>query len=170
MDKGGDKVKMNKKLLGFALASIFLAMLALPISAALAIESTPVSGVYMYAAPPTYEKDKMAGNNEIARGTVLFMWTGDIQGLAYCDLVWNLHPEGNTGRTIHQIGSAAVNVGENTLEGSLTILVSLESQEQGGIWTIIGGTGELKGLHGDGTYTHINQYVSSYSGNVRLDP
>ena len=147
-----------------------VAMLVLPLSTAFATESTPISGVYMYAAQPTYEKDKLAGNNEIVRGTVQFMWTGDIEGLANCELVWNLHPEGNTGRTIHQIESATVTIGGNTLMGSLTILVSLGSQEQGGKWTIIKGTGDLKSLHGIGTYTHINLYVSSYSGSVHMDP
>lgn len=161
---------LNKKVLMIAVFLLAVVVLALPISTAFATESTPISGVYMYAAPPSYEKDIMAGNNEIVRGTVLFMWTGDIQGLANCDLVWNLHPEGNTGRTIHQIESATVKIGENTLTGSLTILVSLGSQEEGGKWTIIRGTGDLMGLHGIGTYTRINQYVSSYSGNVHFDP
>lgn len=133
--------------------------------------------------PPNYDKQTYACDNEIVRGTAPFMWgwtptgmTGDIQGFAICEFVWNLHPDDTcaTGISVHKIASALVIVDGIPLTGSLTIRISINKGMQG-TWRIIEGTGALENIHGTGTWesipeTTLNPYDWAYIGNVHLDP
>ena len=162
-----------------ALAAV---MLALPISTAYATGCMSVNAILQMMGPPTYEKQIALGNIEIVSGTAPFWWgwtptgmVGDIQGSAICHFVWIFYEDGSvTGISVHKIESAIVTVGENTLTGSLTILITIKKGWIGR-WIVLRGTGDLENLHGGGTWeanlaTPNNPYDYLYSGTFRLRP
>jgi hypothetical protein len=172
---------MNKKKSITITGVISLFILAFPILTVFATKPTPINTVLQMMGSPVYEEQTFAGNNEIVRGTAPFMWgwtptgmVGNIQGFAICEFIWNLHQDGYTGISVHEIASALVIVDGVPLTGSLTILITISKGEHG-TWRIIKGTGELDNLHGRGVWESIDQttfnpYDYAYTGNVHLDP
>ena len=168
---------MNRKVLVIAVALMAVAMLAVPMSAVYATKPMPVSGTFM-VFPDGDLIIRQAGNSHntiwILSGTTV-MWTGDIEGIASYESRWVAHshddPEkfGINTRTLYTIEAT---VDEKC--GTLYIEAIALGPSGPHKWVIIGGTGELANLHGQGTFrddtTTPYPFDYLYSGQVHFDP
>jgi len=164
---------MNKKVLVIALA---LAMLALPMSAVLAknnLKFIDVAGT-LTITPTAITVPKPAGES----GNVVLVvtgntatWSGGIDGVADASGHFLAHNAGTpdaytTARNIHTFTNAEV----DGKQGGLTI-ISVGSSLAHGQWRIVSGTGELAGIHGQGTWSTIAlPFLYEYEGTVHFDP
>ncbi len=96
------------------------------------------------------------------------MLTGDIVGSATSEARWVNHNVGTPDltRNVHTI----LTFSPATVAGKTgTIYFMLNGATGGGNWVILGGSGELAGLHGQGTFT-TNGLALNYEGEIHFDP
>lgn len=125
-----------------------------------------VQGTDSIVANPAGESD-----NSIVTLSLHGLFVGGIAGSYTSESRWVRHNVGtpDVWTNIHAIDiiSPATVLGKT---GSLTFMLD-GSAAQGGNWVIIGGTGELTDLRGQGTYSPgINSAVINYEGQVHFNP
>ena len=86
-------------------------------------------------------------------------------------LVFHDYLSGLPNSWITQHGIITIDATFDDMEGTLYIRTSANSKvSPDGEWRIIGGTGELANLHGQGTFDHVNPFIFNYEGQVQFDP
>jgi hypothetical protein len=97
-------------------------------------------------------------------------FTGGISGSYTSESCWIRHNAGlpDVWTIVHGVDfiSPATVMGKT---GTLDFMLNGKSAE-GGNWVIIGGTGDLANLHGQGTYSPAGGAVVNYEGQVHFDP
>lgn len=138
-----------------------------------------VSGIYHPIGPPTESNHRSAGKsgNEFADVSIPVQWEGSIAGVGVNEMSWIFHDEGvaDAVTIIHGVTTlAGIKIWGATKMGTLTIEIKntvVGSVSQGGQWRILGGTGELADLHGEGKLAGTSsQYILAYSGQIHFDP
>jgi len=113
------------------------------------------TGVLSSVARPAGESD-----NVITEAVHNLAWTGDFEGTCIMEVRLVFHEEGyNYQEIVTFTGTVS---GEHT--GTLTIVGGQ------GNWRIIGGTGELSNLHGQGKMELTGIATFTFTGQVHFDP
>ncbi len=171
--------ELNKKVLGIAVFLLALAMLAVPISAVYATKPIPVSGTFMLLVGGTITpRDAGKSTNRIQTITdVPTLFAGDISGTGYYDSRWVIHNSDDPAASWRMNVKSTYTI-TATVDGKSGILhfetsgFTLSKHPNG--WRITGGTGDLAGLQGQGTFTDNpatpNPFDYIYSGQVHFDP
>lgn len=165
----------KKKVLVIAVALMAVAMLALPMCTVCAknnLKFIHVQGDMMVTAQGTLEFTPAGeSSNQILVVTGNTMtWTGGIAGDADASGHFLAHNFGtpdaySTARNIHTFTDAVV----DGKQGDMTI-ITVGSYNQGH-WRILSGTGELAGIHGEGTvWPIVAPAYWGYEGTVHFDP
>jgi hypothetical protein len=162
---------MKKKVLVVALA---LAMLALPMSAVSATKPdkfVEVGGEVLAMGPPSMEiMPAGKSDNLIMDVLVTHMWEGGISGTGTVEVQWIMHNSDDPENTwVNVLGLITLTGEVAGLPGTVTIKFSSVSNTKGH-WRIIGGTGELANVQGQGTLTPISQMLIEYEGVVHFNP
>lgn len=157
---------MNKKILGLTTIILATVTLALQMSTVYATIATPVSGT-IYIETQATQIPRFAGKSgnliiEFMGGNVV--WSGSIVGEAsYTGSRWVWSQNVVNTYNIYTFNEATVD--EKT--GGLCIIMTANTKGSPvSHWRIIGGTGELANIHGQGTFS----LFSGYSGQVHFDP
>ena len=160
-----------------ALSTIFVA-LAIPLLISMsiyAVDATipvPIEGqILIKGYTSTVPNPAGESDNSIISLSLCGVFVGDIVGSYTSESHWVRHNVGTTDvwNNIHAIDiiSPATVMGKT---GSLTFMLN-SNAAGGGTWVIVGGTGELASLSGQGTYsTGANPAVVNYEGQVHFDP
>lgn len=172
---------MNRKVLVIAVALMAVAMLAVPISAVYATTPTPVvatNSTNLLLVVETTIKETKSGII-ITQVTAPSIWEGAISGESESVARYIYHkPEGmepaKHSNFVITFEEATVTVGTITRTGGLVIESTSNPAYPFGLWTVVEATGDLAGLHGQGT----NDFDSftfpimtfSYTGNLHFDP
>lgn len=159
---------MKKVLISMVTALMMLPMAMLAV--AYADEPTPVSGTRVPLGPPRNVVREVVGGNTIVTREGTQTWTGDISGIAEYQVRQINHPNGEfTTR-----GTATCVCTVDGVTGILYVNTQGNSDPNeelfSGTWTIVGGEGDLAGLHGQGTVYQIPPSPSVYEGSVHFEP
>jgi hypothetical protein len=165
---------MNKKILVVFVCMLAVAMLATPIiGLAYAKPSEPVSGTILIIDTVPAMPPKVAGesDNRIIMLDIFEEWSGDIEGFATTEARWIVHnaplfvnPDAWVNVNAILTFADATVLGKS---GTLTIKVHVAGTDSH--WTIMGGTGELANVHGQGTASTATTPFT-YTGKVHFDP
>ena len=148
---------MNKKILGFFVSLLVVAMLTMLLSMVFATKpgSIAVSGGF-YRTAVTWDVDRELPHGAHRSGTGSYMFTGDFYGPAEGEIFNNKHlqggPPGGTvvpGVTLSGGIFETITVLEFLGEpatGTITMLLSVSNKK----WRIISGTGDFENIHGSG--------------------
>ena len=151
------------------IASVLLAM-SMPV--ANATTSIQISGSIIINTGVISPNPAGESDNSVLHISSTGMWTGGIMGSNTGEARWVGHnvltPE--SWRNTHNVVtfSSATVMGKT---GGLSIMTI--GKTDGGKWVILGGTDELEGLHGQGTYLQTGAMfgkVSDYEGEIHFDP
>ncbi len=105
------------------------------------------------------------------------MYTGNIAGIYTGEALWIVHNVSGSfmsgagvSRNTHNVAtfSSATVMGKTG-----TLVIMLVGNPAGESWVVIGGTGELEGLHGQGTLAMTGAMmgkVANYEGTIHFDP
>lgn len=167
---------MKRKILLIVLALTGVLVATPYVGVVYAKPSTSVSGAIMITGYIPLEILPRGNSDNVAMKVLLTaMFTGDIAGTTTYEAIWIIHNrEVNLGANMHEkIIFETVTVLGKT--GSLTLEANMGSKRPADSvwhWTILGGTGELAGLHGHGTWAPENpgDFVEYYEGEVHFDP
>ncbi len=175
--------KKRIKALSTILATLVISLLfAMSMSVTTAAKPMEVTWTSM-ATGLSIQDAKMAGesDNVFLELTLTAMCTGDIAGTYTSDSRWIINNWAMGVPLLQQPGPVyvhAVDYFSATFEdksGTIAILVnhvyypSLSSSE--GTWVILGGTGELANLHGQGTtFDPPGPSLTTWTGQVHFDP
>ena len=167
---------MSKRFFGIFVSLLVVAMLTLTMSEAFATKSETVTAQRAMKYPPMptrVERDVGKSGDVIANTVAEHKWTGDIVGICDTDAMRHYHysPDGSVWINVRAVDtfSEATVMGKT---GGLTIRLNMVvdvTETYTGTWVIIGGTGELANLHGQGTVSGPKTAVG-YSGQVHFDP
>lgn len=164
---------MDKKKFGF-ISLVFVVMLAFPIIDVLATKPIPVSGTFTIipSAPPQTPKMSGKSDNGIAAPQSNVVFTGGIAGTGSYSGRWVMHNIGDPQSVwVNAKGDYEIEATVNSKSGTLYLKACTKSGSgKPSTWRIVGGTGELKGLHGQGTFTAIDLLNYNYIGEVHFDP
>lgn len=161
---------MNGKHFSVRLLALVAVLTVLPMAVAFADAPTPVSGTRERVGPVRNVVTREVGGNTIITSEITQIWTGDISGTAEVQRRTINHPNGEF--TTHTFATCTC-----TVDGVTGILYvntqgrSDPNEELGlGTWTIVGGEGDLAGLHGQGTLYQIPPAPNVYEGSVHFEP
>jgi hypothetical protein len=165
-----------KKIISAVLLTLIISlMLTTFVSFANATTPETVSGTWKHGTPATtvYEKTQAGqSDNRFWDLSVNSIWTGDIAGTQTSDSKWVLHyPLGGSG-TINAHGSNIITATVDGKSGSLYVNIEGKKNVDGsmdGTWVIIGGTGDLTNLHGQGTFSGVFGGDYSYTGQIHWE-
>jgi hypothetical protein len=150
----------------------FSILFAMSLSVANATASIPVSGSIFITAATVTPNPAGESDNAVLHLISTGTYTGSITGSYTGDGRWVGHNVGTPDlwRNTHNVAtfSSATVMGKT---GTLSIM--LIGKTDGGTWVIIGGTGDLAGLHGQGTYSSTGALfgkVADYEGEIHFDP
>ena len=154
--------KLPQRRLGAAVA-VALAM-AVAVPAAIAAESVPVSGTFHEHSFHVLDQHTEGDDTVITR-SLKVKFKGDFAGKGEAVEQVTLHPDGTgevTG-TIHFDGCVTDRCGtaELAFEGTLP-----NPEVANGTFTVVGGTGELAGMQGEGEFQ--NAPDGTYTGTVQF--
>jgi hypothetical protein len=176
---------MNKKIL-LSILMLSAVLLATPyISMVHATKPTSVLfGVALPTVQVLYNEFRQDGPNWVEHDGLQAQLIGDIVGTMTSDARWVIqHWVGPVQdpymlQVVHSTGHIVITVDPATIDGKTGTLTILFNQDVptalAGTWVIIGGTGDLKSLHGQGTWT-IPGFVNGvpcqvFEGQVHFDP
>ncbi len=147
-----------------------------------ATKPTEVSGSYIAIPPPISNVVTNDGKSDNTKQdlSITVKWQGDITGTGILNIHWiNLNDgspdEVGIGNGVLTLISG-ISISGVAKTGTLTIglhnVVSM-GDKNGGVWRIIDGTGQLEGLHGEGTLelvSYIPKIVVGYTGQAHFEP
>ncbi len=164
--KGGRR--MRKKLSALLVCLVAL----LPVLMIPAVQATPpepASGSWTYIVD-LIEITKVAGGNTFKYGEETGTWTGTFVGTSFDFFELVVHPSGYV-TCQGQISFTGTVNGDKT--GTMVILFvgkkNLDIGLWSGKWVILGGTGDLAYLHGQGTWEGPS-FNLDYSGQIHFEP
>jgi len=162
-----------------ALSAIFVALAAallllMSISVAYATKPIPVSGKIIIMGFSVSSAD-MAGqsDNAIVYLSLNGMFTGSIAGSYTSESRWVYHnyQQSDQWISVHAVDTISATITIDSVQYTGTLFFMLNGKgAEGGNWVIIGGTGDLANLHGQGTYTPVSGNVQNYEGQIQFDP
>jgi hypothetical protein len=170
--------RLKKKILGVFVSLLAVVILALPMSMVYAKNDTndkftPVSGVLYLFYDGTNEYLLPDDNFIWSQPDCTTMWTGGIVASGTCDFtlifikpVW----DGSTvvdyqTSVVHEVYTLTNPIIDGTpYTGELTIGGSNDN------WRILGGTGELANVHGQGKKWGVDIFTIGYDGWIHFDP
>jgi hypothetical protein len=169
---------MNKKVLGVFVAILEVAILALPISVVLAENNENDKFIlveggasYALAGSGTTIVSSVVGRNFIwAKTGVDATWSGTIEADdATCDfrtIFFGFEPPFSSEGLVTHLTWTLINpiIAGELYEGELVISGGSRN------WRIVGGTGELANIHGQGTQGGAGPGGIAYEGYVHFDP
>ena len=165
-------VKRTKAFSAILVALTLALLFSVSLSVVHATNSTPVSGQIIIQGATNVVMEQ-AGNSDNVVTTLNLhgVFTGSIAGSYTSESRWVTHNHGTTDSWTHALGvdtiSPATVLGKT---GTLIFMINGKTGE-GGTWVIIGGTGDLANLRGQGTYASSgNPYVMSYEGQIHFEP
>lgn len=155
----------SKSLITFLIV-LLLVTLAVPAHAG---PPENASGLWVYE--PTVVDIKEAGGNTFFYTTEVGIWTGTFEGdsTEVGVVVWHSAGFNSYKGTVSFVGSV------DGKSGTLTMLAvgkkpdRQPGTEWEGTWVILGGTGDLANLHGQGVWWGASRNIN-YTGNVHFDP
>ena len=181
---------MNKKILGIFVVFMLIAMLITPLVGIVqARKPTPISfkNIALGYGEPEY---RQAGNNWISDASSYGLVTDDIVGEYAGNAYWIYHDWVGPIQDPFMLTVGLVN-GHVLATYEVTEVMSMEKTgtielrfndvfggEFAGTWVILGGTGDLKGLHGQGTW-HVEYIIvdgqivggfQAFEGQIHFDP
>jgi len=172
---------MNKKIFGVFVSLLFIAILTLPMSMVFATTPTPVVGTKLtnlLLVVETTIKETKSGII-ITQVTAPLIWEGAISGEGESVARYIYHkPEGmepaKHSNSVITFEEATVTVGTITRTGGLVIESTSNPAYPFGLWIVVEATGDLAGLHGQGT-SDFDSFdfpimTFSYTGNLHFDP
>ena len=165
---------MKKKLIVLLAVIVMLLIVSIPV---LAGPLEDADGVWCYT-PDSIAVEKVAGGNEFWATSETAVWTGTFDGesVDHCRAV--IHSSG-AWWGVCEISFDSVTVGGENGALDMFAIVRRPSvfAEWDGSWTITAGTGDLKGLRGEGTMSgpgwQGNPKICgeiNYSGNIHFEP
>jgi hypothetical protein len=168
--------EMNRKVLVIAVALMAVAMIALPISAVSATKPMPVSGTFTMF--PGVISENNAGNSDNSIWTfedLPVIFDGGIIGTGSYDGRWVVHNyDDPLALWVNSKGHYEIEATVDGKSGTLYIEAGSNSGHPTTLkpakWRIIGGTGELANLHGQGTFIGETIFLYVYTGQVHFDP
>jgi hypothetical protein len=166
-------VKKRTKMFSTIVAALTVTFLfSMSMSVVRATKPIPVEGQIILkgynsvATDPAGESD-----NNIITLSLYGMFVGDIAGSYTSESRWVRHNVGapDVWTNVHAVDTISpATVMDKT--GTLTFMLNGKAGE-GGNWVVIGGTGELANLHGQGTFAPgANAAVVNYEGQLQFDP
>ena len=165
---------MNKKILIFAVALMAVVTVTLPVSLVSATKPLPVSFsvTIIPSGPPA--APKMAGNSDngfVTPESDIFL-TGGISGTGTYSGRWVIHNSGDPENVfVTSKGRYEIEATVDDKSGTLYFKACTKTGSgKPSTWRIVGGTGELAGLHGQGTFTAVDLFNYNYVGQVHFDP
>jgi uncharacterized membrane protein len=145
-------------------------LLSMSISAAHAAKPIPVQGqIIVQGTTNIVPNPAGESDNSIVTLSLYGVFVGDIAGSYTSESRWVRHDVGTPGvwTNIHAIDTISpATVMDKT--GTLTFMLNGKTGQEG-TWVIVGGTGELANLRGQGTYSQANAVVVNYEGQVHFD-
>ena len=147
-----------------------------------ALKPTEVSGTYSAIPPPTFNVITNDGKSDNTNQDMIIRlrWDGDISGTGVLSMNWTNLNVGDSDE--RGIGNGVVTLTSGlsvfgiSKTGTLTIglhnVVTLGDKSGGG-WRILKGTGELQGLHGQGSLelvSYLPKIVVGYTGEAHFEP
>jgi hypothetical protein len=166
-------VKKRTKMFTTIFVALAVALLfSMSMSVAHATKPIPVEGQiiiqgYTSMVPnPSGESD-----NSIITLSLYGVFVGDIAGSYTSESLWVRHNVGapDVWTNVHAVDTISpATVMDKT--GTLTFMLNGKTGQEGN-WVIVGGTGELANLRGQGTYSPgANPVTVNYEGQVHFDP
>jgi len=170
----------RRKVLSAIVVTLTVALLlTMSMPVAHATPPTTISGQILITGATVYEV-RLAGesDNRFVNLSLRGRFTGGISGSYTSESKWIRHDVGtpDVWTIAHglDIMPTATVMGKT---GGLVILIQGSSpgggrpvEVAGYTWRIVGGTGDLEGLHGHGTAILVSEAVVSYEGEVHFDP
>jgi hypothetical protein len=172
---GGENLvkKITKKFAAIFVALAAVLLFSTSMSVAYATKPTFVSGqIALLGATNMVTKPVGGSDNTITTLNLYGVFSGGIAGSYTSESRWITHNAGTADSWTHAYGvdtiSPATVMGRT---GTITFLLQGKTGV-GGTWVIIGGTGDLSNLRGQGTYTPsaVSPYLNFYEGQVHFDP
>ena len=166
---------MKKKIRLTVLTLATVLFSTLYFGAVVAKPSTPVSGNIEFISVFPAGPPKVAGksDNRMIIMDIIEEWSGDIEGIAIAKATWIVHNaplNTNPGAwlNVHAIiiCDDATVLGKS---GGLTIKLRVAGSGANCQWTIMGGTGDLANVHGQGKAS-MDTEPFEYTGHVHFDP
>jgi hypothetical protein len=166
---------MKKKIILTVLALTTVLFSTQYFGAIAAKPSTPVSGTIEFISVIPAGPPKVAGksDNRMIIMDIIEEWSGDIIGIAIAKATWIVHnaplytnPDGWLNVHAIIICEDATVLGKS---GGLTIKLRVAGAGANCQWTILGGTGDLTNVHGQGTAS-MDTEPFEYTGHVHFDP
>jgi hypothetical protein len=165
-------MKRKKTLSVMFVVSIAIVLFAMSMSIANAAKFIHISGSHFVTGATVSPNPAGESDNAVLYISSTGSYTGGIIGSFTGEGRWVGHNIGtpDLSRNTHNVVtfSAATVMGKT---GGLSIMTI--GKTDGGNWVILGGTDELKGLHGQGTYSATGSMfgkVADYEGEIHFDP
>jgi len=179
--KGGERLK--KAVSAFLLLALMLLASASTAITVQASKPTEVSGTYSPLPPPSQNIVTSDGKSDNTNQDVVLRvnWQGSISGTGTIEMsstnlnVGTIEERG----VIHGVCTltTGISILGDVKAGSLTLKlhnVIEHGDKNGGVWRIVGGTGDLEGLHGEGTLEMTvfqpPLIVIAYEGQIHYEP
>ncbi len=174
---------MKKLVSGFLLLVLMLLFSASTVITVQASKPTEVNGTYSPLPPPSQNIVTSDGKSDNTNQDIVIgvRWRGSISGTGILEM-------SSTNLNVGSLEERGVIHGELTLTTGISILgvsktgtltiklhnVIERGDKSGGVWRIVGGTGDLEGLHGEGslelTVFQPPVIVIAYAGQVHYEP
>jgi len=162
---------MRRLLVGLLVGALLLA--AAPSVVAKSGSPTPASGVWSWVTT-AWDPYKESGGNTFSLGSENATWTGTFKGSSVDTFRVVGHRNGALWATLDIAFDGSVGGKVGTLDMMAVARWPVGAETMTGTWVIIGGTGELASLHGQGTWTYTGTVgdVNSgdYAGMVKFGP
>jgi hypothetical protein len=165
---------MNKKILVFAVALMAVVMVTLPVSLVSATKPMPVSFsiTIIPSGPPSAIKMAGKSDNGITTPESNIILTGGISGTGTYSGRWVIHNSGDP-ENVFVTSKGRYEIEATVDDNSGTLIIEACARSGGdkpALWRIVGSTGDLAGLHGQGTFTAVDFFNYNYVGQVHFDP
>ena len=165
-------MKKVKKAVVEVSAFVLLTILTMSMSVAYASPPTTISGKWAMTGVTNIE-EKQAGSSNIGFQQIggLGFFVGGISGPFSSDASWTGHNVDQPNMWVH--GHVVITISPAVVmgkTGSLTFMFN-GNMGEGGNWVIIGGTGDLAILHGNGNWSPTGGFPQlTYEGQVHFEP
>jgi len=177
--KGGEELK--KAVSTVLLLGLMLLASASTIIAVQASKPIEVKGRYSALPPPSFNVIARDGKSDNINQDIVIrtIWAGTISGtgnleMNFTNLNVGTHEETGVGHGVVTL-TTGISVFGVVKTGTLTIKlhnVVAAGDKNGGVWRIVDGTGDLEGLHGEGTLELVSYpiIVVAYAGQAHYEP
>lgn len=169
----GEEVRMKRSIILFSLLILTVGSIALPASAE---NPSPASGTWDYeiTAPPEM---RFAGPNVFIYGQDQGTWAGTLNGFSQEEFVVVCHPEAGFSYYAGEMTFVGTVIDDGVeREGEMVIKTNGKQYSDtcdpsdaqwNGHWVIIGGSGGLEDVHGQGTFSGPSFHLF-YDGQVHF--